>query len=246
MPILKQRIYGTGQLVAIPATLGVPVVVASLQNVDLTIKGDITELAGPDRIAEDAFLGKLTIEGSYQSGAIRSGLITAALPGASLTTGTMFRSIVQESTGTIAGATYTLSKTTSVVCLGVYDETGALMTPVASVTAAGQYSVTAGGVFTFHSTANGKAFTIDALYLDAAATTGWTANFTNQTQGAATGLTMYLLNKTKGKEFGAKLWSVLLPELSLSLKIGEVALPKGSFKAFADSSARVIDFWGEN
>jgi hypothetical protein len=241
--IAKQRVYGTGQLVYVPQTEpGARIPVCSLQNVKLSIKGDITELDGPGRMAEDLAMGKLSIDGSFASGEVRSGLIMAALPGSVLSTG-MLRAISQESTGTIAGATYTVQHPTGFVDLAIYDETGKIMTRKASAPAAGEYSVTSGGVFTFNAGANGKVYSVDYIYADAAS--GWSLDYTNQPQGPAAAMQLYLLNKSKGKEFGALLYSVLMPEFSLALKLGEFTLPEGSFKCSADASDRVCKFWGE-
>lgn len=244
MAVYRQRIFGTGQLVFQSGTANsTPVPVASLQDVKLTIKGDTVELMGPYRLAEDLALGKLSIEGTYKGGSVRSGLLATALPGATTTTG-MVRAVSQEGTGTISGATYTLTHATSPVVLGVYNENGVLMDPIGSSPTATQYIFNSStGVFTFNTGANGKVYTVDYLYADAA--NGWTVDWDNQLQGTAATLSMYLMNKTNGKEYGCKLWSVLMPELTIAMKIGEFALPEGSFKAFADSSGNVATFYGE-
>src|ERR1035437_6415997 len=134
----------SGQLAAISPALPQPQEVGIIQNIKLTISGDIKELFGQNQWAIDSAVGKRSIKGSFEfaqmdneffnqcffSDVISAGIVSVAYREVHAIPTTPFTvTIVPPGSGVFVSD------------LGVIDlTTGLPMTKVASATLAGQYS----------------------------------------------------------------------------------------------------------
>lgn len=116
-----------------------------------------------------------------------------------------------------------------------YADTDAPLTAVASVTATGQYSVSA-GVYTFDTADSSRSVVISYEYT---VTTGNTLTMLSHPQGQVA-----LTSIRYQGYYGGRLVGVLIPNavgstLSIPSKQGDFAVPELDFEAFADSTGKV-------
>lgn len=120
----------------------------------------------------------------------------------------------------------------------VYAANGTPLTQVPSAPAVGQYSVGAGGVYTFAAADEGAAILIDYLYNSA--TTGGTITITNQPIGLApTFATAVLTGVTDGKTMTLILNRCISSKLSLPTKNEDHLIVEFDFTAMADDNDNV-------
>lgn len=222
--------FGAGELV-LTVQGKTPITVATLQGIDVDISGSTKELMGSRQFAEAVQRTGTKISGKIQSGRFDHRVVTELFFGSAdedVTTGLLVPverpvtiDAAQLSTEAVAGFD---------MDLGVRDAaTGGSFKRVAEAPAAGEYSVSATGAYTFAAAdANRKVVT---KFVKVDATRGTTTTITNQLMGDAP--TFELISyDTKG--LFLHLFSVQFNKLSLSRKNEDFLIPNLEWGAFAD------------
>jgi hypothetical protein len=236
-----QYSFGAGLLAFTPSGSNpTPVWCGVLQDVSLKVTSAQKELFGQNRGAVAVADAELSIGGTAKFAQLSGSLIKQAING-SIATGQILPVLMEA--GTIPGSPYQVTVTNSATWsadLGVYDYTvSKFLTRVASAPATGQYSVAA-GVYTFAAADTTHAVGINYSYT---ATTGFTVSLTNQLMGAANTFTALLLNSYGSQSSGFKLWAVSIAGIDFALKNTDFTMQDLPFKAYADSSNRLIDVY---
>lgn len=238
---MSQYMFGTGQLFAMPVGGGAPLRFGALQDVSVEFNGDIKQLFGQYQFALATARGKTKIEWKAGSGNIDVTAFNTVFFNQTVETGDQLKQVFNE-TGTVpAMSTYTVTVAHGadfVMDLGVYNATTGLpLTQVAASPAAGQYTVSSAGVYTFNSAQASTAMLFNYLWEDAA--TGGSLEITNQLMGSAPTFQLVLSQLYDAKYFTLILYAATAEKLSMPLKQDDFMVPEISGQAFADSANRV-------
>lgn len=243
---MPQYNFGIGKLTLTPPAGSpdiTPADVGVVQDVSLDVAFTTKELRGANIFPVDIGRGSGKISGKAKHGQINGTLIQALLVGASLTTPQETVGVFSVSTGVIAGASFdTTAGINFVDDLGVFDATGVALKKVTAAPAAGQYAVSATGVYTFNAASNGATYTISYSRKDTAAGSK-SIDYNNQLMGNNTVFQLTLYNSFRAKSFGIKLYAVVVPKLSFAFKNEDYMDIDLDFEAFADAAGNVIDFY---
>ena len=148
---------------------------------------------------------------------------------------------------TVSSTTQTVTNATGgIIDLGVtYASTGLPLQRVASVSAAGSYSVVQStGVYTFNAS---DEVALNFNYSNFSSASGQQLNVTNQQIGVnpTFQLDYYTnLNQPSSKPFGVRLFSCVASDLSIASKLEDFIMPEIDFEVFANNANQVmnIDF----
>jgi len=238
---MTQYVFGTGQLFAMPVGGGAPLRFGALQDVSVDFNGDIKQLFGQYQYALDTARGKTKIEWKASTGNIDIEAFNQLFFGGTVDTGNELIQVFNE-TGTVpAMTTYTITVAHAadfVMDLGVKKASdGTPMKQVPSSPAAGEYSVSTGGVYTFAVADASLAVLIDYMY--ESSSTGGSLELTNQLMGSTPRFQMVLSQVYEGKTFTLILYSNTAEKLSLPLKQDDYLIGEMSGQSFADAANRV-------
>lgn len=224
-------IVGAGKVFAIPpstATDPSPFQFLEVPEITLDVKQDTKDVYGEDQDALITFNTRRTISGKLKQPFIQASALARVLQSTLVQGGKVLH--VDESTGAISGATYTVQHPTGFELLTVKDDNGDTMTKVTTVTAAGQYSVTSGGVFTFHTSANGKTFLVSYAETNS---TGWKLPIDSKAMGLTPQFKLIFGGQTVDAiDYVAEFNSVTFPGLNLPFKAEDTVMPDIDFKVF--------------
>lgn len=238
---MSQYVFGTGQLFATPVGGGAPLKFGALQDVSVDFNGDIKQLFGQYQFALDTARGKTKIEWKASSGNIDCNAFNTIFFGEQVTTGDELVQVFNEpaSVPSMTPFTCTATKGASFVMdLGVhFAATGLPLKQVATAPQAGEYSVSAAGVYTFNTTDGGKAVLLNYLY--ESASTGGSMEIGNQLMGQTPKFQLVLSQVYDAKSFTLMLYSNTCEKLSLPLKQDDYLIAELSGQAMADSANRV-------
>lgn len=238
---MTQYVFGTGQLFAMPVGGGAPLKFGALQDVNVDFNGDIKQLFGQYQFALDTARGKTKVEWKAGTGNIDVTAFNQIFFGGTVETGDQLIQVFNE-TGTVpAMSTYTVTVTHGadfVMDLGVKNATtGVAYTQVASGPAAGQYSVSAAGIYTFNVAQASTPVLIDYLWEDG--TTGGSLEVTNQLMGSTPKFQLVLSQVYDSKTFTLVLYSNVADKLTLPLKQDDYLIAELSGQSMADTANRV-------
>ena len=227
-----------------PGSTPTSILMGQVQEASLDISFETKSAYGNSQFPFAIARGKGSMKGKAKAGIFQPQLVGSILTGATSAVGQRLLKL-NESTGTISGATYTAATVTGFDDRGVKDDTSLALTRVASAPTATQYSVVeATGVYTFNSAANGKVFTISYTYTVSTAGT-YTTTFTNQLMGSGSTYIFDLYNTNPdGSTFGLLLYAVMIEKLALAFKNEDFTMPDMDFQAFADASGNVLQYYG--
>lgn len=240
--------FGTGKLIAVPTNLAdgspivtpTPVRLGSMQDVSVDLSVEMKTLYGSKRypIAVGQGKGKIAVKAKYAEidGKILGSLFYGKTPTAGI------KAAVFDFAASIpAVSAYTItvappSSGTFLVDMGViFAATGVQLTRVASAPAAGQYSVSNVGVYTFAAADQGKAVALSYEY-SASSTSGEIFTITNDVMGYTPSFTLLLQNGYDGKNLVMKLNRCVSSKLNLPLKNDDFALYDFEAEAFSDAA----------
>lgn len=237
---MSQYVFGTGQLFAMPVGGGAPLRFGALQDVSVDFNGDIKQLFGQYQYALDTARGKTKIEWKASTGNIDVEAFNQLFFGETVDTGDQLKQVINEA-GTVPGTPFQITVANGanfVMDLGVYNSvTGAPYQQVASGPTAGQYTVSAAGVYTFHSSDTTDTVLINYLWEDAA--TGGSLDLSNQLMGTTPKFQLVLSQIYDAKSFTLLLYSNVAEKLSLPLKQDDYLIAEMSGQAMADAANRV-------
>lgn len=238
---MSQYVFGTGQLFATPVGGGAPLRFGALQDVSVDFNGDIKQLFGQYQFALDTARGKTKIEWKAGSGNIDVAAFNTIFFGQTVETNDELIQVINEAGTVPAMSTYTVTVANGAnfyMDLGVYNATtGAALTQVASGPAAGQYSVSAAGVYTFNVAQASTAMLFNYLY--ESPSTGGSLEITNQLMGSTPKFQMVLSQVYDSKTFTLILYSNVCEKLSLPLKQDDYLIAELSGQSMADETNRV-------
>ena len=121
----------------------------------------------------------------------------------------------------------------------VYATSGLPLRLVASSPATGQYSVSAGGVYTFAAGDAGVAMLISYTYINAAG--GENIAVVSQLIGPTISFSanLFAADPTTGKQFSVLLYNCVAEKLSFGTKLEDFVMPELDFQCFANSAGQV-------
>lgn len=219
-----------------------PVEFGVLQDVSGDISFEKKELYGAYQFPVMVARGKGKMDFKAKSANINSLIIGDLLLGTGSTAG--IKAVVSKFAASVpAASSYTLtmsppSSGTFVTDLGVIDSaTGLPLKKVASAPTAGQYSVSAAGVYTFASADASKAVLISYEY--SATGTEKIIMINNQLMGTAPMFKAALALTLNGKKATLVLNACTSNKLSLPFKSDDFTIPEFDFSAMADASGCV-------
>lgn len=238
---MTQYVFGTGQLFAMPLGGGAPLRIGALQDVSIDFSADMKTLYGQYQFPLDVARGKAKIEWKASTGNIDVAAFNQIYFGATQTSNNELIQVFNEA-GTIPTTPFQITVANAAnfqMDLGVYFvSTGLPLKQVASAPAAGQYSVTAGGVYTFNTADSTKAVLINYLYQSTA--TGGVLTQNNTLMGTQPRLQLVASQNYNAQTFTLILYAAAADKLSLPLKQDDYAISELSGQAFADSAQRVF------
>jgi hypothetical protein len=244
--------FGSGVLFATPVagnlpTNPTPQEVGIIQNIKMTISGDIKELFGQLQWPVDSAIGKRSIKGSFEFAQMDNSFFNQCFFSDVVSAGVVSTSYHEPHTVPASSAyTVTITPPSSGVFasdLGVLNlTTGVPMTRVASVSAEGQYSVnTSTGVYTFSSMDASLAIYISYTYTLAA--TGTTLVVANHTMGFGPILSMTIPLLYQGTVNSINLPNVRLGKIDLSTKLDDYSMLTTDFSAFAGAAGNPMNWY---
>jgi hypothetical protein len=240
---VSQYLFGTGQLFATPVGGGAPLRMGALQDVSVDFSGDLKPLYGQYQMPLDVARGKTKVEWKAGTANIDVNAFNTVFFGSTLSKGGELIQAFNEA-GTIPATPFQVTVANAAAFfmdLGVYDAiTGNPYVQVASGPTTGQYSVSAGGVYTFAAADTTKQVLINYLYSSTAGSgSGGTITLSNQLMGSAPQFQLVLSQLYKAKSFTLILFACTAEKLSLPLKQDDHLVPELSGQAFANSAGQI-------
>lgn len=243
---MTQRHYsfGTGNLYATPVGGGDPLPLGALQDVSVDFTGDVKQLYGQNQFALDVARGKVKIEGKAKAGLIDLNLYNAFFFGQSVGVGETLAAFNEAAT-VPASSTYTVTAANGASLktnLGVYyATTGQKLSQVtAGSEAAGKYSVSGVGVYTFAAADASKAVLLNYAY--GSPSTGYNLVGANVLMGVLPTFQIVLANQFKGKSQTLTLYCCVSSKLSLPFKQDDYQVAEIDFMA-QDNGAGQVFAW---
>jgi len=236
---MTQYVFGTGQLFSMPVGGGAPLKFGALQDVSVDFSGDIKQLHGQYQYALDVARGKAKVEWKASTGNIDVEAFNSIFFNGTVDEGTELVQVFNES-GTIPTTPFQITVANGAdfaFDLGVIlASDGSAFKQVASSPAAGEYTVSAAGVYTFNTADATKAVLITYMYEEAS---GGSLTITNNLMGSAPRFQLVLSQVYDGKTFTLILYSNVADKLSLPLKQDDYLIGELSGQAFANSAGNV-------
>lgn len=229
--------FGTRTDIANPT----PRLFGTLQEGSVDFSGDTKQLFGMSQFPVDVARAKMKIEGKAKLGQISAAVFNDLF--FAETSGATLHQIAYLEAKTIPGTPFqvTATNTTGFSDRGaVYAATGVPFILVASAPAAGQYSVTSGGVYTFAAVDTGAAVLISYAYT--AATGGYSFTITNKLMGNTPTFRLDLNMQFRSKQMLLRLNACVSSKLGLSTKQDDYVIPEFDFEAFADAANNIGTF----
>lgn len=235
--------FGSGSLWGVSTASGVqtPINFGTLQEVSIETSFNTKELFGSKQFAVAVARGTGKVTGKAKFAQINGELYNSLFYGANLVTGQVLTAIneaktipnVTPWTATVTGAA------TFIDDLGViYSATGLPLKKVATAPIAGQYSVSAVGVYTFAAADANLGVEIDYTYNDV--TNGKKIVITNQLLGTTPFFSVYFSTIYNGKAVSYQLPKCTSSKLSFATKLEDFSVPEFDFSAFCDDSGKIM------
>jgi hypothetical protein len=239
---MPQYAFGSGSLFGVRTDTAVqaPYQFGILQDVSPEFSRNVKELHGgyafPVAVAGGS--GKISFKAKFAQ--INGRIFSDLFFGGTVTTGQL-KTVVQEA-GTIPTTPFQITVTngaTWVDDLGVIiASSGIPMVKVASNPTTGQYSVAAGGIYTFAAADTSVGVKISYTYTYAAS--GVKQVVANPLLGVQP-IFMAVLNATwGGKDINFKFHQCMTTKLSMHTKLEDFMIPEFDFSCFADSSGNLV------
>ena len=244
--------FGTGILYATPLTDAngntltntTPVQFAQLQDISGDISFDSKTLYGASQFPIAFGRGKGKFELKAKTANFNSGMFSTLFLGQPRTPGIRAVSVNQAFT-VPATTAYTVTVTppssgTFVTDLGVIYQSSSLpLTKVAAVTATGQYSVSAAGVYTFFSGDASAAVYISYEYTATSTTGPQVTIISNLLMGYAPSFAAQLNMSYQGKNLAIRLNNCVASKWNFPFKNDDFVIPEFDFMALADASGTI-------
>jgi hypothetical protein len=248
MPI-EQYGFGVGNIFANRTDISnpTPVRLGTVQDVTIDLAFTLKELMGQNQAPVAVARAGIKLGGKIKMAKLNARAWNDVFFGQTLTTGAL---VVKVDEGGPAGTLIpttpfqitAVNGATFVDDLGVFNAgTGAQFVRVTSGPTAGQYSVSAAGVYTFASADNVSAIKVVISYSYTQTTTGGRITALNQLMGSSPVFKLTLGNAFLGNASSMTLYQCIATKLSFGQKNEDFIIPEMEFSAFADSLGRWID-----
>lgn len=230
-------IFGSGNIYGINAAANsTPYKLGAMQDVAFDFSFNLKEARGTNQIPIDIRRGGGKITGKAKFMSVNGRLLNDLFFGQTATAGLLLSSVAE--LGSIGGTPFQVTVANGAnfdTDLGVvWAATGLPLTKVASAPAAGQYSVSAAGVYTFAAADTGKGVLIDYLYT--APTGGTRIALTNQVMGVTPTFMGVFSAQVGGKSATLKLNSCTSNKLAMTTKQEDYTIPEFDFEVMADAA----------
>jgi hypothetical protein len=237
--------YGPGVCIVTRTDTTTPLAVniGYAQELSLAVKGNTKKLYGQNQFPLVAARGTVGATGKIKAAALSGLAWNATFFGASFTAGydNYYFNEVHTPSGTTQAVTHA---TGGIVDLGVtYAATGIPLQRVATVSAAGTYSVVQStGAYTINAA---DEVALNFNYSNFSSASGQQLNVTNQLIG--TNPTFQLdywtnLNQPAAKPFAVRLFACVASDLTMASKLEDFIMPEISFDVFANAASQVMNF----
>lgn len=242
--------FGAGKLIAVPKldflgnpiTNPTPVILGALQDVSVDLSVELKTLYGANRYPLAVGQGKAKPEIKAKYADISGAALGSLFFGKTGTTG--IKALAEDVQVTVPSASaYTVTPSvpnsgTFVADMGVFNATtGKQYSRVANAPAAGQYTVSAGGVYTFASADASAALKISFEYTST--TAGEVYQITNDLMGYTPGFSIILQSKFQGKNMVVKFNNAVSGKLSLPLKNDDFTISEFEATALDDGTGSI-------
>jgi hypothetical protein len=251
-----QLVFGAGDFYGVPLfdasgnaiTNPTPIKIGAMQDMSLDFSGDLKELYGQNQFALASARGKVKISGKIKGAQINGSMLNNLFFGQTMTAGTLSAVNADTVGANIPTTPFQITVVppgagTFVSNLGVLDSNQVPMIAVASAPAVGQYTVTAGGIYTFNTADVGKKVFIDYNYTQALSTAKKIV-VANMAMGAAPSFKAYMHTQYQGKRALVVMYSAIASKLNLfQTKTDDFSIPELDFTATADAANNVADIY---
>lgn len=238
---MTQYVFGTGQLFSTPVGGGAPLRFGALQDVSVDFSGDIKTLHGQYQMPLDTARGKTKVEWKASTANIDITAFNTIFFGGTVSNNDELKQVINEAGTVPAMSTYTITVANAAAFfmdLGVYySATGLPLKQVSGApAAAGEYQVSAGGVYTFHSGDASVAMLLNYLY---DGNSGGSLTIGNNLMGTTPKFQLVLSQIYSSKYFTLILFSNTAEKLSLPMKQDDYLISELSGQAFANSANQI-------
>lgn len=231
--------FGSGAMWSIPSGSNqTPTRLGVIQNCGIDFKSKVVPLYGTNQFPVTTGVGAMAISGTADITQLLARFYNDIFFGTSISSAQTGQTIaVIGEAGTVPGtSTYTIQVTnhsTFVTDLGViYASTGLPLTRVASLTAVGQYTISA-GTYTFYSGDASVAMKMSYTYTGAG---GETLTLSNQPMGVASTYKTVLSLPYNSQDFVLTLNACVRESLGMKTELEGFTKQAYTFSAFTDSS----------
>lgn len=236
---MGQFVFGSGTVLAVPsAAAATPQQFGTLQDVTVDFAFTNKELTGQYQYPVAVGRGPAKVTGKAKAATFSANFFNQVFFGVTPSAG---------ETATVTGEAHTVPATPYQVTIAppgsgtflddggvVNGATGITLQRVASGPATGQYTVTAGGQYTFAAADTGVSMQITYTYTTS--TAGYSATLANQLMGSAPTFKLVLSNTYNGNQLTLELYSVISDKLSMGFKNTDWAVPEFDFSAFTNAA----------
>ena len=219
-------------------TTPTPIRIAGLQEVSIDFAGELKEFFGQNRYALATAMGKVKTTGKIKGAIIDGQALNTLFFGDQMSTGAM-KSVYADTAGQSISTSITITPAqggTFAEDLGVVGGNGLTFIRVAGAPQAGQYAVTAQGVYTFNTADNGKTAYISYSYTYTLASAK-KITLNNMAMGNTPIIKMLYASQFRGKRTLLELEAVTSNKLGLfSSKNDDFSVPELDFAASVDEA----------
>ena len=244
-----QNIFGAGVLWGTPTADAfgnaianpTPVQLGVCQEIGLDLSAENKLLYGNQQMPIAIGRGKMKIGLKFKFAQVNAATLNTLFFGQTVTSGIL--GDVWDRSGTVAAATVTVtppSGGTWTKDLGVVTASGAPMTRVASAPTTGQYSVAAGGAYTFNAADVTAALVVYISYqYTATSTVAKTSGLLSLAMGNAPSFRTDILMPFQGKQVVWTLNNCVSSKLSFQTKLDDFTIPEMDADVFADAVGNI-------
>src|SRR5579875_2359148 len=240
--------FGSGQLFVRPITgVGASYALGTLQDVSVDMSADIKTMYGSFDTPDIAALGKLKIDLKAKFGVIDSGMYNSIFYGATASSGVKL--FVGNEPQTITSGTATATNTTGFQDLSVmYAASGVPLINIGTGTpTAGQYTVSAGGVYTFATADDAAPVLLNYTYITAATPTlGTTLQRRTRLMGGTQFFSIFLYNAFNGLQCNMEFYRCLSSKISQATKNDDFTVPEMDITVFNSPSGLVYSIYDQS
>jgi hypothetical protein len=234
-------VFGSGVLIGTPSG-GSPINFGLAQEVTLNVATTTKALYGQNNFPVAIGSGTRKMTGKAKLARISGQALGSLFFGVSPSIGGV-QTQFGEATSVPAVSPFTYSTTfhnNFVTDQGVvYAASGLPLKAVASAPAAGQYSVNAGGVYTFSSADAGVAVLVSYTYTVVGSGESFSVNSQLIGPSVTFSANLFAADPTTGKQFSLFLYNCVAEKLAFGTKLEDFMMPELDFQCFANAAGQV-------